>query len=889
MREKKNRPLAPGRFFRFEGKVDKSLKRFDYREALQESILIFDGAMGTNLQKLSLTAQDYGGEPYTGCNDVLILTKPDAVEKIHRSFLEVGVDAIETNTFRSNRLTLSEYGLQDRTHEINFKAAQLARQIAASFSAHGQRRYVAGSIGPSGKILSVDNAEASMLSFEEMMDVFKEQAVALLEGGVDVILLETQQDLLEVKAAILGVQQACRECDIQVPLQVQTTMDVHNRMLFGSDIEAVAAILEPMGIDVLGLNCSTGPDEMEQPIRFLGQHIGIPVSCIPNAGMPEMSGDTVIYPLEPVHFARKLTDYVEQFNISVVGGCCGTTPEHLKLLVENVHGHPITKPAGNFMNYLSSPIHARAMRQSPAPFIIGERLNTQGSRNFKRIILDHDFDRAQTLANQQIADGAHGLDLCTALTENDLEKENLVTLIRKISHTVDAPLVIDSTDPSVMEAALQATPGRCLINSTHFESGNEKAEKVFQLAMRYGATVIVLTIDEQGMAKSANQKLDIVKRAYHLAVDEIGLPPQSLVFDPLTFSLASGDADTLDSAQETLSAIRQIKAEYAQCPISLGISNISYGFSKPARKILNSVFLYHAIQAGLDMAILNAADLVAYPTIDAAEKKAAEQLIFNTTDAALTEFIHTFSESTQEEKKQEASVYVQDAGKRISWRITNRVRDQLEQDIEDFIKQQSPRLTAHQAALTLLNDFLLPAMKEVGDQFSKGEIILPFVLQSSEIMRAATIKLEDFIEKNTRQSQGTVLLATVYGDVHDIGKNLVKTILENNGYSIIDMGKQVPADDIIATAIRENVTAVGLSALLVNTSQQMPLVVKKLHDAHSHIPVLIGGAAVNQAFADRIEALAEKTRYMGGVYFCRDAFDALDRLEQITNLSGGNS
>ena len=865
------------------------MKKYDYREALQETVLIFDGAMGTNLQKLDLTVEDYGGEPFAGCNDILTLTKPEAVENIHQSFLEVGVDVIETNTFRSNRLTLSEYGLQHKTHEINFKAAQLAKRIAASFSTRGQRRFVAGSMGPTGKILCVDGTEPLNISFDGMIDIFKEQAIALLEGGVDVILLETQQDLLEVKAAILGVQQAYQECDIHVPLQVQTTMDIHSRMLFGSDIEAVAAILEPMSIDVLGLNCSTGPDEMEQPIRFLGQHVGIPVSCIPNAGMPEMAGDEVVYPLEPVHFAAKLTDYVEKFHISVVGGCCGTTPEHLKQLVNSVHGHPAVEPAGNFKNYLSSPIHARAMRQSPAPFIIGERLNTQGSRNFKRIVLDRDFERAQTLANQQVEDGAHGLDLCTALTENDLEKENLVALIRKISHSVDAPLVIDSTDPSVMEAALQATPGRCLINSTHFESGNEKAENVFRLAKQYGAAVIVLTIDEQGMAKSADQKLAVVERAYHLAVDEIGLPPQSLVIDPLTFSLASGDIDTLNSAKETLAAIRLIKEKYAQCPISLGISNISYGFSKQARKKLNSIFLYHAIQAGLDMAILNAADLIAYPAIDPNEKRAAEQLIFNTTENALSEFIQIFSKSVQEENKQEPVVHIQEAGKRIYWRITNRVRDHLEEDIEDFIAQESHRRTAHQAALTLLNDFLLPAMKEVGEQFSKGEIILPFVLQSSEVMRAATTKLEEYIEKSAQQSQGTILLATVYGDVHDIGKNLVKTILENNGYSIIDMGKQVPADDIITTAIKENVTAVGLSALLVNTSQQMPLVVEKLQTLQSRIPVLIGGAAVNQAFADRIETFDDKTRYAGGVYFCRDAFDALDQLERITKLSEENA
>ena len=858
------------------------MKNFRYLEALSKSVLIFDGAMGTNLQKQNLQAADFGGESYSGCNDILNLTRADAVEQVHRSFLEAGVDVIETNTFRSNRITLKEYGLKDKVHQINYEAAHLAKRLTDTFSTTTQPRFVAGSIGPSGKIFSIDEAKTESISFQEAMDVFKEQATALLEGGVDLLLLETQQDLLEIKAAILGIKQAFRQCDIQVPLQVQVTMDVHNRMLFGSSIDAVLAILEHMEINVIGLNCSTGPNEMKPPLDYLAKNTHLPVSCLPNAGMPEMQGDEVIYPLSPQHFTEAMTKYVEEKSLSVVGGCCGTTPEHLALLVKNIHGHPAPQKAIREKGYLSSPLHAREMQQTPPPFIIGERLNTQGSRIFKKVILAEDFTQAETLAAKQIESGAHGLDLCTALTENDLEQQNLVTLVRRISHTQDAPMIIDTTNPKVMEAALQATPGRCLLNSTNFESGNDKARTVFELARDYAAAVLVLTIDESGMAKTLEQKLVIAERAYRMAVDEVHLPPQSLAFDPLTFSLASGDASTRDSAEQTIAAIRAIKQKYPNCYTSLGVSNISFGFSKQARKILNSVFLYHAIQAGLDMAIFNAAALIPYPDIPDEEKQAAEQLIFHNSEKALADFITVFSDKREDSTEEVSrSIRKLEPGERIYRHITHRTQDGLVDDIAEFIQQRPKNSSQHEAALTVLNEFLLPAMKKVGEQFSKGEIILPFVLQSSEIMRTATQEIEKYIQKQDQTIRGNVLLATVYGDVHDIGKNLVKTILENNGFVVIDLGKQVPADLIVETALDEGVTAIGLSALLVNTSQQMPIIIEKLHALNSTIPVLIGGAAVNEPFAKKIAKDSSGAAYGGGVYYCKDAFEALSVLDGL--------
>jgi 5-methyltetrahydrofolate--homocysteine methyltransferase len=478
-----------------------------FLDAVKERVLIYDGAMGTSLQKLDLTAKDFGGEIYFGCNDFLVISHPEAVEKVHRSFLEVGVDVLETDTFRSNRITLAEYGLQDRVVEINKKAAELAKNLADEFSKSTlHKRFVAGSIGPSGKLPSMEDPELSNIQFGELVAVFQEQAKGLIAGGVDVLLIETSQDILEVKACILGIQQAFEETGIYLPIQAQVTLDTTGRMLLGTDIAAALAILEDMPIDIIGLNCSTGPEHMREPISFLGENSNLPVSCIPNAGLPLNVDGEAVYPLSPIEFADTLSEFIEKYQISVVGGCCGTTPLHLKELVEKVGGkkhppRPIIQRA-----QLASAIQVMNMQQEPPPFLIGERLNTQGSKIFKKIILDQDYERVLGIAQQQVDGGAHGLDICVALTERADEVETIRRVIKKIAPNIKVPLVIDSTELDVMEMALQTAPGRCMINSTHFESGREKADKVFELAKKYNAAVLVLTIDEAGMAKTAQRK-----------------------------------------------------------------------------------------------------------------------------------------------------------------------------------------------------------------------------------------------------------------------------------------------------------------------------------------------------------------------------------------------
>ncbi len=845
-----------------------------YLNALEKKVLVFDGAMGTSLESQDLKAENFGGQDLAGCNDNLNLTYPSAVEMVHTSFLEAGVDVIETNTFRANQFTLKEFGLEGKVHAINSAGAGLARRLADQFSSDRHPRFVAGSIGPSGILPSLDQ---SIAGFDDLKEAFREQAAALISGGVDLILLETQQDILEVKAAVQGIRLAFDGCARCVPIQAQVTLDANGRMLLGTDISAVVAILEGIGINVIGINCSTGPEAMRASLNNLSQSSHLPISCLPNAGIPENINGKAVYPLSPSDFAKTMTEYTAEFGLSAVGGCCGTTPEHLHLLVRALINKIPKKRYPKVSSKLASAFQVVEMHQSPAPLLIGERLNTQGSRDFKKLMLANDFSAAANLARVQMASGAHVLDVCTALTEDDSEAERMAALTGLLGAQVDAPLVIDSTDPAVMEAALKTAPGRCLLNSINLEGGESKARSILALARDFNAAVIALTIDEQGMARAAKDKLAAAKRIYSLAVNEFGLKAQDLVFDPLTFTLASGSPETADAALQTLEGIRLIKHALPGVHTCLGVSNISFGLNPPARRVLNSVFLYHAVQAGLDMAIINPAQLDSYAQISLKEKELAEALIFNRFANALNEFV-SFYHGVQDRKiKGERALILElPLDERIRQRILEREQDGIERDIDAYVHSN---WNPNQKAIELLNQVLLPAMKTVGKQFAQGELILPFVLQSAEVMRRATDHLETYLIKSSDTKKGKLVLATVYGDVHDIGKNLVKTILANNGYDVVDLGKQVTVETIITEAIREKADAIGLSALLVSTSQQMPLVIEELDRRGLKLPVLIGGAAINQAFADRIQTLNDGKTYSGGVHYCKDAFDALKALE----------
>lgn len=854
-----------------------------YLDALALRALVFDGATGTNLQDMNLTTADYGGERTVGFNDYLVITKPEAVEKNHRSFLEVGVDVIETDTFRSNRITLQDYQLENLVGEINQRAARLARQLADEFSTTDQPRFVAGSMGPTGQLPSMADPELSRLTFDELVEIFCEQASHLLIGGVDLLLLETSQDILEVKAAVQGSHQAMQSTGILVPLQVQVTLDTTGRMLLGTDITAVLSILDGLPLDVIGLNCSTGPEHMRQSVEYLCQNTSIPVSVIPNAGLPFNKNGKAVYPLSPESFADQLTDFVVRNGVNVVGGCCGTSPEHLRQLVKKLNRQAPAPRPRQTNPALSSAVQAVALDQQPKPFLIGERLNTQGSRRFKRLIMENDENAMLSLAQQQVAHGAHALDICVALTERTDEAASMEHLIRLLRPVVSVPFVIDSTEPDVIEIALKNAPGRCLINSIHLEGGPEKMHKILAIARRHNAALIALTIDEQGMARTAERKLQIAQRIHQIAVKEYGMRSSDLIFDPLTFTLATGEAEYLQSAVETLNGIRQIKTSLPGVYTSLGISNISFGLAPAARTVLNSVMLFHAVQAGLDLAIVDPAQITPYADISQQDRELAEDLIFNKKTDALQRLIEHFNQAAESGSNIAAQINPLEGlspSQRLHWRVLHRSKENLALDL-DAAMEETGLTSRHESAVYLINSVLLPAMKEVGDQFGRGELILPFVLQSAEVMKESVTYLEQFLERADGVSKGTIVLATVYGDVHDIGKNLVKTILSNNGYRVVDLGKQVPVETIIQNAVDQKADAIGLSALLVSTSRQMGLAVNELQRRKINIPVLIGGAAINQDFADNIRRTEHGEIFDAGVFYCADAFEGLAVMEDI--------
>ncbi len=854
-----------------------------YLDAIADHVVIYDGAMGTSIQSLNLTADDFGGERTNGCNDYLVITRPDVIEEIHASFLTVGSEVIETNTFRANRLTLAEYGLGDRVLEINRAAAQLARRVADRFAAEtGISRYVAGSIGPSGKLPSSDDPDLGNITFDALADVFYEQAQGLVEGGVDVLLLETSQDILEVRAAVVGINRYFADAGVRIPLQAQITLDTSGRMLFGTDIASALATLEALPIDVIGLNCSTGPEHMAEPVRYLVEHSTRPISVLPNAGLPINVEGEAVYPMQPDPFAHMMSEFVD-WGVNVVGGCCGTTPAHLEKLIAQVKGAPDSARAPLSRQPATEPVassgmRATALRQSPPPTLIGERLNSQGSRKIKRLLLDEDYDRILQVAQDQVDAGAHILDVCVALTERADEAEQMKKVVKKLAMGIEVPLMIDSTEADVIEAALSLYPGRGLINSINLENGRERIDAVLPIALKHGAAVVALTIDQRGMAKTAERKVEVAQAIYDIAVNEYGLAPHDLIFDDLTFTLATGDPEMAASGVETIEGIRRIKAALPGVLTSLGVSNVSFGLSQPARAVLNSVFLYHCVEAGLDMAIVNPAHITPYAEIPDEQRALADDLIFNRHPEALARFIQYFEQHDVDSAADEKADPTADmtAEEALHWQIVHRKKEGVEALIDDCLTRQD--------AVGVLNNVLLPAMKEVGDKFGEGKLILPFVLQSAEVMKKSVAYLENFLERKEGTSKGIVVLATVYGDVHDIGKNLVRTILSNNGYTVHDLGKQVPANRIIDAAIEHEADAIGLSALLVSTSKQMPLVVNELARRGIEIPVLIGGAAINRAFGRRILFLEDdSTPYPAGVYYCKDAFEGLAVMDQLSD------
>src|SRR5688572_14212907 len=863
-----------------------------YLDALRERVLVYDGAMGTNIQRHHLTPEDFGGKSLEGCNDHLVLTRPDVIQVIHESFLAVGCFVVETCTFQSTPHRLREWGIEPKTHELNVTAARLARAACDKHATSDRPRFVAGSIGPTGMLPSSSDPVLSQITFKALEDTYYAQAKALIEGGVDVLLVETAQDILEVKAAIAGFERVFKDNGFRVPIQAQVTLDTSGRMLLGTDVASALITLEALRVDVIGLNCSTGPEHMREPVRYLTAHAAVPISCIPNAGLPLNTGTgDAVYPLEPAPMAQMLGEFVSDFGVRIVGGCCGTTPEHLAAIVDRLSALGTRPSAGvnstrepraeSRKPSVSSAMRATTLRQEPPPLLIGERVNSQGSRKVKRLLLADDYDGILDVAKEQVESGAHVLDVCVALTERADEAEQMSRVVKLLSMSVEAPIMIDSTEASVIEKALEHIPGRAIINSINMENGRERIDKVVPLAKKHGAALVALTIDEIGMAKTRERKLEVAKKIYDIVVGEYGLVAEDLIYDDLTFTLATGDAEWINSAVETIEGIKLIKRELPGVYTSLGVSNVSFGLTPEARAVMNSVFLHHCVEAGLDMAIVNPAHVTPYAEIPEAERALADELIFNRRPDALQRFIEHYENAAG--RGQAAAAEKEDPtagmtpGEKVHWMVVHRKKEGIETALDEAGVRESP--------VKVLNEVLLPAMKEVGDKFGAGELILPFVLQSAEVMKKAVKHLEQFLERAEGFTKGKVVLATVYGDVHDIGKSLVNTILSNNGYTVYDLGKQVPVNTIIDKAVEVGADAIGLSALLVSTSKQMPLCVQELDKRDLKFPVLIGGAAINRRFGRRAMFVDGERAYGSGVFYCKDAFEGLETMDVLQDAN----
>ncbi len=852
----------------------------DFITAAHERTIVYDGGMGATLEQFELSLEHDYKLPGR-CHEVLVLNRPEVIEGVHASMLEAGADVLETDTFQASRLKLAEWGLEEHTHEINLKATQIARRAA------GEHRFVAGAIGPTGFLPASDDPTLGAITFAELVEVFAEQATGLLTGGADLVIIETAQDILELKAAVFGVRRACAELGRTVPIQCSVSLlPQGGKMLLGTDISAVLATLEALDVDAIGLNCSTGPEDMRDAIRFLSEFCPVPVHCIPNAGLPLQgpNGET-IFPEQPGPLADALGSFVDRYGVSIIGGCCGTTPDHIRAMAERVKGNIPTPRPSPRPPHVSSMIAATPLVQDPRPTLIGERVNSQGSRKAKELLLADDYDGLLVVAEDQVTGGAHVLDVCVALTERQDEDEQMSTIVKKISLSQPSPIQIDSTEPEVIDAALQQIPGRAIVNSVNLEAGRAKLDRVVPLARAHGSALIALTIDEVGMAKTAARKLEIAQRITQLCCEEHGLEPDALIFDCLTFTLTTGDPEWRPSAIETIEGIRRVKSEIPGVKTSLGVSNVSFGVGVPARSALNSVFLHHCVQAGLDLAMVNPNHITPYAEIPDTERELADDLVFDRREDALERFIAHY-ESKGADESDGASIRTDptegmEPEEALHFHILRRKKEGVEAWIDSSVEKIG--------AVPTLNGVLLPAMKEVGDKFGAGELILPFVLQSAEVMKRAVAQLERYLDKLEGYTKGTVVIATVFGDVHDIGKSLVNTILTNNGYTVVDLGKQVPISNILDAAVEHQATAIGLSALLVSTSKQMPACVQELHERRLPFPVLIGGAAINRNFGLRIlypNGSESDETYAPGVFYCKDAFEGLAKMDQLVDAEG---
>jgi 5-methyltetrahydrofolate--homocysteine methyltransferase len=833
-------------------------------------VMVFDGAMGTNLQTQNLTADDFGGPQYEGCNEYLIHTKPEAVAKVHRDFLAAGADVIETDTFGATSIVLAEYDLADKTYYLNKKAAELAKSVAAEFSTPEKPRFVAGSIGPTTKLPTLGH-----IDFDTLKTNFAEQAEALWDGGVDIFLVETCQDVLQIKAALNGIEEVFAKKGDRRPLMVSVTMESMGTMLVGTEISAVLTILAPYPIDILGLNCATGPDLMKPHIKYLAEHSPFIVSCIPNAGLPENVGGQAHYRLTPVELRMALMHFVEDLGVQVIGGCCGTRPEHIQQLAEIAKElkpkvrQPSLEPAAASI-YTTQPYD-----QDNSFLIVGERLNASGSKKCRELLNAEDWDGLVSMARSQVKEGAHVLDVNVDYVGRDGVKD-MHELVSRIVNNVTLPLMLDSTEWEKMEAGLKVAGGKCLLNSTNYEDGEPRFLKVLELAKKYGAGVIIGTIDEEGMARTADQKFAIAQRAYRQAV-EYGIPPTEIFFDTLALPISTGIAEDRENGKATIEAIRRIRQELPGCHVILGVSNISFGLNPASRIVLNSVFLHEAMTAGMDAAIVSASKILPLSKIEPQHQEICRQLIYDQRQFEgnvciydpLGELTTVFAGvTTKRNKGVDESLPIEE---RLKRHIIDGERIGLEAQLTKALEQYPP--------LEIINTFLLDGMKVVGELFGSGQMQLPFVLQSAETMKSAVAYLEPFMEKSEsgNNGKGTVIIATVKGDVHDIGKNLVDIILSNNGYKVVNLGIKQSVENIIQAYEQHQADCIAMSGLLVKSTAFMKDNLETFNEKGISVPVILGGAALTPKFVYQ----DCQNSYKGKVIYGKDAFSDLHFMDKL--------
>ncbi|HZQ23763.1 MAG TPA: methionine synthase [Terriglobales bacterium] len=853
----------------------------DFLKAVQERVVIYDGAMGTNIHKRNPTLDDYWGKE--NCSEVLVLSRPDIIREIHADFLKVGCDVVETNTFGGSGIVLGEFGLADRVHEINVAAARLAKEVAQQFSTKDRPRFVAGSMGPTTKLPSLGH-----INFEGMLDSYIEQALALIEGGVDLLLVETCQDLLQAKIGAIAALEAMQKAGKRLPLTVQVTLQESGTMLLGTEIGAALTALEPLDIDIIGLNCATGPKEMNDAVRYLGANSTKDVSVLPNAGLPVNEGGVAVFKLTPEELAQYHKHFVQDYGVRVVGGCCGTGPEHLKAVVDAVSGVEPAKREVKATAAASSAYTMVPLDLEPKPLIVAEEMNTTTRvENFRNLVRGKKYDDILALAKKLVNEGSHMLDLCCAIVGED-EKGYISSILERIATRVPAPILVDSTEADVVEEALKRIPGKAIINSINLEDGEKRTSKVLPMAKRYGAAVIALTIDEEGMALTAEKKIAIAKRIYDLATEKYGVRPADIIFDALTLPISTGQEEYRNAGIETLKAVKGIKHELPEVKTILGVSNISFGLDAYPRRVLNSVFMHEAVDNGLDMAIVNYTKIYPLYKIPQEEVELARKLIYRDTsngDPLQVYMAHFAGTKGKAQGSTTAHVETLSIEDKLKFSIINGEKSVGEGAHKQTLEQLLEHALEQYSALDLINTVLLDGMKTVGDLFGARKMQLPSVLDSAGVMKQAVAYLEPKMEKKAGSQKGTIVLATVKGDVHDIGKNLVDIILSNNGYRVVNLGIKQPGDNIIKAAQENRADAIGLSGLLVKSTLEMKYVIQDLERQKLEFPVICGGAALTRKYVE--DDL--RREYSNAVFYADDAFAGLHIMEDLATDNGKRS